>query len=604
MDPDMDPETAAMLADLSVVRFDQIAAPEARGKGPHVSEYDRAQVVDEQDLRRKRIFDGPVENERHAAIQQWNTPSTFGVDDRAAGLEDRWGGQGHRAGMRVTLLEKGRGFQGNPNHHDHGPRRDRHNDRSQQIQQERATRAAPDPNRKRASSPRKAGGTTRFINGKPITQPARATIARGNATANNAGLSSAAAARVTQNLRKIGLLPTSPSPVPSRAPAPARPAAPVTRVTATKSVARAPDIGHEAGVTKSIPSPRTSACAATNDSHARAIRAPSVSSVGTASSSVAAADPGGAAFFQNLASRIMGRKTAPAAATTSSNVPPAVPTPAPNVAPIATAPLLAGFQSGARLPALTTAIVGSSTATAVPAPRPATTAPQLTTAAPINRSTKVPTEAPRIYDENDKAREQATTMMSPQKILAINAAETRGHSGQGIDSQLLRISRQKIAEDVVRLAQKQQSEEAQEYFSTYKSRTWLLQPAVDALAGKGLSADLQADFTVQAVVRQALLIRAKAGSLPSPPGSAERPRSKSTALRSLEALPAQEKTARGGLLNVDYYDDEGNHRGNHLMPVLPPLRVNVTVTAKNGEFDPLKMADQMEALAERLMRNM
>lgn len=109
-----------MWADLNVKRFDQIAAPEAHGKGPHVSEYDRAQVVDEQDIRRKRIFDGPVENERHAAIQQWNTPSTFGVDARAAGLEDRWGGQGHRAGMRVNLFERGRGFQGNSNHHDHG----------------------------------------------------------------------------------------------------------------------------------------------------------------------------------------------------------------------------------------------------------------------------------------------------------------------------------------------------------------------------------------------------------------------------------------------------------------------------------------------------
>ncbi|PPJ61102.1 hypothetical protein CBER1_10666 [Cercospora berteroae] len=97
----------------------------------------------------------------------------------------------------------------------------------------------------------------------------------------------------------------------------------------------------------------------------------------------------------------------------------------------------------------------------------------------------------------------------------------------------------------------------------------------------------------------------KSESLPSPPDSAERPRRKSfaeTALDALKTVGTAAKAVLNGILDVNYYDGEGTHRGHRRIEVAAPLRVNVDVRAK-GEYDPLQMAAEMEALAKYLIRN-
>ncbi|CAK1362519.1 unnamed protein product [Cercospora beticola] len=97
----------------------------------------------------------------------------------------------------------------------------------------------------------------------------------------------------------------------------------------------------------------------------------------------------------------------------------------------------------------------------------------------------------------------------------------------------------------------------------------------------------------------------KSESLPSPPDSAERPRRKSfteTALDALQTVGTAVKAVFNGILDVNYYDGEGTHRGYRRIEVAAPLRVNVDVRAKGG-YDPLQMAAEMEALAKYLIRN-
>ncbi|KAF2210340.1 hypothetical protein CERZMDRAFT_91148 [Cercospora zeae-maydis SCOH1-5] len=94
-------------------------------------------------------------------------------------------------------------------------------------------------------------------------------------------------------------------------------------------------------------------------------------------------------------------------------------------------------------------------------------------------------------------------------------------------------------------------------------------------------------------------------SLPSPPDSSERPRPKSygaSALECLSTVATAVKATLDGIFSVNYYDSEGTHRGNRQVEIAAPLKVNVNVHAK-GEYDPLQMAEEMEALAKHMIRN-
>lgn len=104
---------------------------------------------------------------------------------------------------------------------------------------------------------------------------------------------------------------------------------------------------------------------------------------------------------------------------------------------------------------------------------------------------------------SDAERERVTRNMSVEKMRAIHAAEDRGNTGSGIDAQLLRIARANIAEEVVRRAQNPSSGDTAKYFEFQKFRAWMLQPAIDALAGRNVAPDLQKDPTIQAIIAQA-----------------------------------------------------------------------------------------------------
>ena len=235
-------------------------------------------------------------------------------------------------------------------------------------------------------------------------------------------------------------------------------------------------------------------------------------------------------------------------------------------------------------------------------PKPATPAfaspPVL--ASPVPRTAALPKSAPSTNGARVKVRESAAVAYSPAKLRAIVAAETPDHDGVGQDAQLLTEARQQIARDMVRLGAKPDSEEASGYLAKHKHRAWLMQAAIDAV--NDVSPENLADHTVQAIVEHAAIVRQKAESLPSPPLSAERGRTsaRSGALRSLGAPPSLKV---GGVISVDYYDSEGTFHKNERFNVSQPVNASVTVTAKAGEYDPLGMAAQMEALAKRMVQH-
>lgn len=108
------------------------------------------------------------------------------------------------------------------------------------------------------------------------------------------------------------------------------------------------------------------------------------------------------------------------------------------------------------------------------------------------------------------------------------------------------------------------------------------------------------------IVKKSTLPREKleAESLPRPPLSPERPRTPNMTASALSSLHASGTSGpgEGGVLSVDYYDHEGKHHGNTKFKVTPPVHASVKVTAKAGAYDPMRMSDQMQALATRMLQ--
>lgn len=112
------------------------------------------------------------------------------------------------------------------------------------------------------------------------------------------------------------------------------------------------------------------------------------------------------------------------------------------------------------------------------------------------------------------------------------------------------------------------------------------------------------------IVKKSTLPREKldAESLPRPTLSPERPSTPNMAASALSSLHASgtslenDGPGEGGVLSVDYYDHEGKHHGNMKFKVTPPVHASVKVTAKAGAYDPMRMSDQMQALATRMLQ--
>lgn len=135
----MDADAARMLADLGNFRRDEIAAPfegpadrprGGRGQGrPAVPSADEQQTRQQEILQReenRRANAGKNERDANKAttLKLWNTKATFGSDDVAEQLENRFSGQGHRDRLAETMrIIRDREMDEGPYHqsgHQHG----------------------------------------------------------------------------------------------------------------------------------------------------------------------------------------------------------------------------------------------------------------------------------------------------------------------------------------------------------------------------------------------------------------------------------------------------------------------------------------------------
>lgn len=536
----MDDEIAAMLADLGHGRRDAVVAPEDRkGLGIFRNEYEKMLDAEEELLVRQQQLKlaGPAQNAKHARLQQWNTATTFGMDDVAARQQDRYGGQGHRSRMKVEILkyhrnpdgsDAGRGGGGNRGGGGGGGFRGNrgmfcwflceksdlcllvfgltgftgaipHQFCPPPPPPPPVVRRAPAPvPQRRAYSPRRAG-FTRFIKVEKAMPTGAQHLTRQNPRLGGD------AQQIKENLPK-------------------GPAAVAARL-------------------------RKEALQQGTESHATLPQAAPIASPVLSSTKLSATED-------------LSPKTA-------------------------TSSIIENFRAQLRGMAPLTGHLPT-----VPVPA---------AASPLPRPAALPKSAPSTNGARDQVRESAVIAHTPAKICAIAAAETPNFSGIGNDAQLLREARQELAQDVVRLAAKPESEEASRYFTANKHRAWLLQPAIDAL--HDVSPENVADYTIQAIVEHAAIVRQKAESLPSPPLSAERGRKTSRSALSSLGAPISFGAKVGGVISVDYYDAEGNHHKNERFEVSQPVNASVTVASKAGQYDPLGMARQMEALAQRMVQH-
>lgn len=107
----MDPDMRAMLADLGNTRRDDITAQEDRRDVP-LTRQQEAHIRNAADNRRQNAHLAGATDEDRSRLRQWNTPDTFGGDDVAEQLENRFSGQGHRRQLQQQVQNYDRDFEG------------------------------------------------------------------------------------------------------------------------------------------------------------------------------------------------------------------------------------------------------------------------------------------------------------------------------------------------------------------------------------------------------------------------------------------------------------------------------------------------------------
>ncbi|KAF2166883.1 hypothetical protein M409DRAFT_54657 [Zasmidium cellare ATCC 36951] len=168
----MDADAAMMLADLGNTHRDRVSAPLPNGVDSRTAERQEAIIRAENRARREGILQQATEDDgqQHRAVMAWYEQSTFGGDDTADDLQNRFDGQGHRRELRQRLAQendRGREFQENRfgeerSHYTYqrgGPSMPR--DRPPPSRAARQPLAVTNPNRQRAPSPR-SFGTRKF----------------------------------------------------------------------------------------------------------------------------------------------------------------------------------------------------------------------------------------------------------------------------------------------------------------------------------------------------------------------------------------------------------------------------------------------------------
>lgn len=664
-------EKAMMMADLGLGRRDLVSAPDedddrrgGRRGGGRRARNEEAQAYADAEAHRKRALEGANSGtEKGRAIAAWNTPSTFGTDEIAEGLENRMSGQGHRRQLELRKQENEYQHQqlfGGPQHAP--PRR-----APPQPQPPRPpvnyTTTPRDPNRTRAPSPR-AAGTVRFgRQGRTGGQAQPAPPGPPNAFAEFAAANARAASATS---RPSAVPRTMPPPVTSPSVAPPTPAfnaaigSPTTAAGGTAQATRNPSAPSNA-IPGAFPTSRGSS------------PSPSLSSAGAAGG----ARMGGVSAIDMLrAKRAADAATAasrqPQQAATTSSTASSSQTAAPNVyapsAPISASisaqehHLSTTFVPGNLPPHLTAALrprtvssaQASNTAASTPMPSPASTP------APAQVQSPSTTAALAPPTQRGLARQRATATTTSaaqaglrtraiggpaQPSISIGEHITRPTHEQSIRNQVIQSlaydaaadvtkaeeflrknpgcaeelehARRKIAQQVVEFAADPDSHEARRHANVWKGHGQLIQLAAQARAGT-LSEDTS-DPMVRAILEAANEVRAEAvASIEAALGisqdsSSTRSVSSSGSTPALtspsasQASPASTlssvaRSVRRGFVNAFFYSSDNELIGQRRLSIDDPIRANFNIEAVEDLSDPLELANYMDSWVSQMLK--
>ncbi|KAK3706027.1 hypothetical protein LTR37_013021 [Vermiconidia calcicola] len=555
----MDAITLQMMADLGIQRRDIVSAPSTDARGRVVREDTQQQdaIRDQVDARRRRhagAADG--EDTRTARLRAWNTETTFEQDEVTSQLQNRFSGQGHRAGLgmklrgtydesieqmdarvgeerRLHLQSRGEGFNRN-----YVPAPNGHNGFRTEILNGAATprsspgrQTLPDhgrrqpsnsaPNHARALSPR-SYGTRRFEPTRQHTEARASTVA-------NPGIQAAAAMRAA-----------------------------ATKTAATRDA------------TPTTRSRNTEATAAVSTRAANNVR------TGTAAPSPAATPGIQAAAALRAAAGNAGaiRNGAP-------------PVPSQKV----------GASTGYPSHACDSVGAGASLPISVAAPRPTPTA------------TATPT--PSAANGTGMAK-QSPWAVQAYRNLALGYAARPGeecdlyHAKHPDRLKYLAPARTQLIKEAIVLVKKGDAQDIKTYLETHKDRNWMVDAAIKAkdqveneseeeIETYCINHPEQTDFFSAAV---AVFDRKMAED--TRPASTDSTPETSGSDASMETTASTPVLSTLGNLAATFYDIAGKFLDIHHFPVNVPAQVTLNVTSRERHFDPRTLIDAIEALAKSM----
>ncbi|KAF7186669.1 hypothetical protein HII31_11901 [Pseudocercospora fuligena] len=581
----MDPDVARMLADLGNSRRDELSAPDEGRKDRFPSRSQREErmiLLEAEDRRAKAHLNAKDEGEA-ATLKAWNTASTFGIDDVAEQMENRYSGQGHRARLRQEVSQNF-GYEA-----DNGPRFS-HRSRQDYAQDEEnrrmhhqnyQTRAnAPGLPCQRAPSPR-SFGKVKFVGNQRLPQQPGVLAAASSIPTDNFTFTASTSASSTSSVATATDIQARPVAPVAQPPAQAQPPP-------KKTPAPAP-------ASEMIPQPKA------------ALEPPTVPSA-----SVPAARTRAVGTSTAMQATSGTRSSALSAATASPPEPPPA-----KAKSISREGILGSIykhlmkNKDASLPK--PASQEKAGEEDIPAPKAVERGVDLaeTSETTIPLPTKLPVE------------EWMSSSMGPQfvkKMQALNDAAQKedliAHWEKTNEAHFLHTAREKIAEDVALLAQPEHSKQADEYYAHQRYRAWLRPYGAQARIGPVQNTDIPViaeivkatnnllgkDAAAAAAPQQSVANpRSTSARPPTPPSTASNSRSSSVGARNSTDLssPPQPETAAGAL-GATFYNKNGVLLGNRQYSVDAPVIASITLTAKDSTYDVLGLADNMDSLAYQM----
>ncbi|EME83971.1 uncharacterized protein MYCFIDRAFT_207116 [Pseudocercospora fijiensis CIRAD86] len=563
----MDPDVARMLADLGNSRRDEISAPD---EGDPDQSYrnrreEREILLRAEDHRANAHLHAKNPDEA-AALEAWNTPSTFGTDDVAEQMENRYSGQGHRARLEQKRSQRF-GYEANEGYHSSQRSRQDYaqvsrNMRSSfpeyqsltNLQDEANRRAhhqayqaranAPGPSRQRAASPR-SFGKDKFIRDQRLPQQSGVLAAASSIPTGGFAFAPSTSASSASSVTAVTGVQARPvAPVPQGHKPPTAPQAPA-------PAARTRAVGTSTA-SQTVSGPRTSAlaAAATSPPMPPPAKAKSITREGMLGSIYKHLMKNKDAYFPKPAVQ---EKTGED-----------------------------DQKAVERREALT-----ETSMIAIPLPAQLPVDEWMSSGKDMQRSKKM-----QALNDAATKEDQASYWQKPNEI------------------HLLHTAREKIAEDVALLAQPEHSEQADDYYKKQRYREWLRAYGAQARVGSVGNTDIPViaeivkatnNLLSKGIAAAALRSPAvKTGSTtarpPTPPSTVSNSRSSSIGAQEPTELssPPQPETATGSL-GATFCNKDGVCMGTRQRPADAPVNAKITFP---GTYDVLGMAEGADSLAE------